>query len=188
MAKNTGNFNYELGLSSFGVLERNRQWARYIQAVKPFYDIVLVYAGRGHISGTKSNDLQTLLGEEDVLSVILLVPEEGSLDLSPQQEKELMEPLKNIPSSQQEKQIQEEAAKMAEGKVALTGEWEDPTKPFWGMEVSPNFPTVPNAPVTKKTDLFLLLPTQKAEKAPAAKPAPSITQPEPLPRKGNLFF
>ena len=186
--KNTGNFNYELGFSSFGVLERNRQWARYIQAVKPFYDIVLVYAGWGHISGTKSNDLQTLLGEEDVLSVILLVPEEGSLDLSPQQEKELMEPLKNIPSSQQEKQIQEEAAKMAEGKVALTGEWEDPTKPFWGMEVSPNFPTVPNAPVTKKTDLFLLLPTQKAEKAPAAKPAPSITQPEPLPRKGNLFF
>ena len=38
-----------LQATSWGVQQRNDQWARYIQAVSPYYDIVIVYAGLGHM-------------------------------------------------------------------------------------------------------------------------------------------
>ena len=41
-----------LNQSTYGVYLRNQQWLRYIQAAKPFYDIVIVYAGQGHIEST----------------------------------------------------------------------------------------------------------------------------------------
>lgn len=36
--------------STQGVLLRNKQWTQYLRAVKPFYDIVVVYAGNGHLN------------------------------------------------------------------------------------------------------------------------------------------
>ena len=42
----------QLARSDWGVNQRNAQWAQYIQAVQPFYDIVIVYAGSGHLSET----------------------------------------------------------------------------------------------------------------------------------------
>lgn len=38
-----------LARSNWGILQRNRQWARYINAISPFYDIVITYAGNGHL-------------------------------------------------------------------------------------------------------------------------------------------
>lgn len=62
-----------IGISPFGVLERNYQWARRIKAVEPHYDLILVYAGSGHLRNTYSNDLQTLLKCKD-FAYIMLIP------------------------------------------------------------------------------------------------------------------
>ena len=51
-----------LARSEWGMNERNQQWARYIKAVSPFYDIIITYAGQGHLSGN-SNDVPNLVGE-----------------------------------------------------------------------------------------------------------------------------
>ena len=75
-------FTFLVATSPFGVLERNRQWARYINAVKPFYDVVLVYAGYGHTNGTKINDLQAFIGTHDFASILLSPTEEIKEPLS----------------------------------------------------------------------------------------------------------
>lgn len=36
--------------SPWGMDQRNAQWARYIKAIAPFYDIVITYAGNAHLS------------------------------------------------------------------------------------------------------------------------------------------
>ncbi len=52
-----------LARSDWGVLQRNRQWARYIKALSPFYDIIITYAGSAHIeSGMQT--LPDLIKEE----------------------------------------------------------------------------------------------------------------------------
>ncbi len=56
-----------LSRSNWGALQRNRQWTRYIQAVSPFYDIIITYAGSGHLSSGDSQDLPELIGEEFVI-------------------------------------------------------------------------------------------------------------------------
>ena len=60
-----------IGISPFGVLERNYQWARRIKAVEPHYDLILVYAGSGHLRNTYSNDLPTLLKCKDFAHIAL---------------------------------------------------------------------------------------------------------------------
>jgi len=55
--------------SSLGVRYRNEQWADYISAVKPFYDIIITFAGDGHINSHFENwrDLPDLVGEPYVV-------------------------------------------------------------------------------------------------------------------------
>ena len=36
--------------SSLGMYLRNEQWSSYLRAVKPLYDVVIVYAGAGHVA------------------------------------------------------------------------------------------------------------------------------------------
>lgn len=60
-----------IGISPFGVLERNYQWARRIKAAEPLYDLILVYAGNGHLNNTYSNDLPTLLKCKDCANIAL---------------------------------------------------------------------------------------------------------------------
>ena len=60
-----------IAISPFGVLERNYQWARRIKAAEPLYDLILVYAGNGHLSNTYSNDLPTLLKCKDCANIAL---------------------------------------------------------------------------------------------------------------------
>ena len=61
-----------IGISPFGVLERNYQWARRIKAAEPHYDLILVYAGSGHLNNTYSNDLPTLLKCKDFANIMLI--------------------------------------------------------------------------------------------------------------------
>lgn len=57
-----------VGASTLGMKLRNEQWVSYIRAVKPFYDIVIVYAGDGHIdSDLPFLDVPFLLGEEHAI-------------------------------------------------------------------------------------------------------------------------
>ncbi len=35
--------------TSWGIMQRNEQWARYIAALKDSYDIIIVYSGKGHL-------------------------------------------------------------------------------------------------------------------------------------------
>lgn len=60
-----------IGISPFGVLERNYQWARRIKAAEPLYDLILVYAGSGHLNNPYSNDLPTLLKCKDCANIAL---------------------------------------------------------------------------------------------------------------------
>ena len=60
-----------IAISPFGVLERNYQWTRRIKAAEPHYDLILVYAGNGHLSRTYSNDLPTLLKCKDFANIAL---------------------------------------------------------------------------------------------------------------------
>ena len=61
-----------IAISPCGVLERNYQWARRIKAAEPLYDLILVYAGSGHLSRTYSNDLPTLLKCQDFANIELM--------------------------------------------------------------------------------------------------------------------
>lgn len=53
-----------VGMSAYGVKLRNEQWARYIKAVKPYYDIIIVYAGQGHVDSEAASwqDLPQMVG------------------------------------------------------------------------------------------------------------------------------
>lgn len=49
--------------TEWGVQQRNDQWGRYIKAVESFYDIVVVFAGAGHlIPGLVVNSVPELIG------------------------------------------------------------------------------------------------------------------------------
>lgn len=54
-----------LARSKWGVNERTKQWARYLNAVRPFYDIIIVYAGGGHLFSAEEGliELPSLLNE-----------------------------------------------------------------------------------------------------------------------------
>ena len=55
-----------LCMSTLGMRFRNEQWAGYINAAKPFYDIVIVYAGYAHIDYSLEawQDVPELVGEK----------------------------------------------------------------------------------------------------------------------------
>jgi len=63
-----------LSRSSWGVQQRNNQWVRYIQAVKDSYDIIIFYAGNGHLLPSISYSVPNLIGQDGIL--LTLVTEE----------------------------------------------------------------------------------------------------------------
>ena len=46
--------------STWGVAKRNEQWTRYIQALTPFYDIIVVYAGNAHLDNNVYQETSVL--------------------------------------------------------------------------------------------------------------------------------
>lgn len=69
-----------VSVSPWGVLERNRQWARRINALRPFYDIIIIHAGDGHLATTYSMDLAPMLHVTDYLLISLLPMEQLPVD------------------------------------------------------------------------------------------------------------
>ena len=189
------NFAFLVAYSPFGILERNRQWARYINAVKPFYDVILVYAGRGHTNATEMNDVQAFVGSHDFASILLFPTEEnnGSYSNSLTQELNRAE-ASGILCDGKEAELAEKKGEAARCRVTLKGEWADKNKPFWGIE------TVEEPPLTdlKSDKLFthryisIILPEKTVQPVvtPVKKPQPKRPepQPEPVARKGNLYI
>ncbi len=62
-------FDGFVSVSSLGMWFRNKQWASYINAVKTFYDIIIVYAGNGHTDSDLNTwkDVPELVGEEHII-------------------------------------------------------------------------------------------------------------------------
>ena len=69
---------YMLTISTTGTLERNRQWARYINAVAPFYDIVVIHSGSGHMDQNDFIDLPTKVNRSNYLGILISPPDEKS--------------------------------------------------------------------------------------------------------------
>lgn len=189
------NFAYLVAYSPFGVLERNRQWARYINAVKPFYDVILVYAGRGHTNATEMNDVQAFVGSHDFASILLFPTEENNVSYSDKLTQELnrAEAL-GILCDSKESELSAKKEHAARCRVNMKGEWTDKNKPFWGTATSEVPPlTEPNSSkLFRRRYINILLPEKTIQPVvtPVKKPQPKRPepQPEPVARKGNLYI
>ena len=56
-----------LARSDWGVLQRNKQWVNYIRTVENFYDIIIVYAGDGHLNVEDKSSVPNLLAKNGIL-------------------------------------------------------------------------------------------------------------------------
>lgn len=65
-----------ISVSPWGVRERNREWARRIQVLLPLYDVVIIYAGSGHLGNTYYMDLQPMLKQDNFMNITLYPLEE----------------------------------------------------------------------------------------------------------------
>jgi hypothetical protein len=70
-------FQTFLASSDYGVQLRNRQWASYINAVTPFYDIIVMYGGNAHFSAEGNWDsVAFLLNPREAVSIYLFTEEQ----------------------------------------------------------------------------------------------------------------
>ena len=72
-------FQYFIASSTQGIVLRNRQWFEYIHALAPFYDVIVVYGGNGHLSIEADRDsVALLLNPQQAVSLSLYTSEELS--------------------------------------------------------------------------------------------------------------
>ncbi len=146
-------YHFLLNISHSGRLERNRQWARYINAVKPFYDIVLVYAGRGHLNETYSNDLQPMVENADYVNILLYPIELTSRRLTDAA----------VQASVQKDPTPTPAAGASSPYSSLLAaqvyqEWKDQTQPLWVWEENKRLRPKSVGSSHKKGTLSIFLP------------------------------
>lgn len=132
-----------VSVSPWGVRERNREWARRIQALMPLYDIVIVYAGNGHLTDTYYLDLQPMLEQKDFVNVVLYPLETLPQDYAQaaEQRSDIMEK-SNITQNQIMQQtrahyfdnIDEEQLIDASNYTEVP--WTDKQKPMWYVSYS----------------------------------------------------
>lgn len=129
--------------SPWGVRERNREWARRIKTLMPLYDIVIVYAGDGHLNTTYHLDLQPMLEQKDFINITLYpletLPQEHALNY--QQRSDILESRKIT----QNKTLQE-TQNQAFGNIDLEQliddsnyieiPWTNKQKPLWYLSYS----------------------------------------------------
>lgn len=123
--------NEIVSVSPWGVRERNREWARRIKAVMPLYDIVLVYAGNGHLDSTYSLNLQPMLEQKEFMDILLL-----PLEKLPAQVEEYYQQRTHIAENYnitQDSQIQElyKDLENSQLKDFQQMQWKNTAKPFW---------------------------------------------------------
>lgn len=187
-----------IGISPFGVLERNYQWARRIKAVEKNYDLILVYAGSGHLSNTSSNDLQTLLKCKDFAHIELLPTDPTDQAVEKNYETRFLKGeqygiTNDQQQNQEESRLQEQATRgtiykqsldqIAEETYQSYKNWKNKKLPLWFsltkedfLQANPNYKT-PNA---LKNDIvfhciyavILAEPRVEQEQKPEVCPAP----------------
>ena len=168
-----------VGSSPFGILERNRQWVRYIKAVQPFYDIIVIYAGQGHIVNTLSNDLPALLDTPDFVNLVF-VPTE---DTNPDEEQTYISVAEstyrqNLGAFDQSYELKDQTDQVLLDQTEISGEWTDPKKPFWGQTNS-FFPLYNKNIPGKEVLIYLPLDGAKMPQIkPLPKKAPAVSQPQ----------
>lgn len=168
-----------VGASPFGILERNRQWVRYIKAVQPFYDIIVIYAGQGHIVNTLSNDLPALLDTPDFVNLIF-VPTE---DTNPDEEQTYISVAEstyrqNLGAFDQSYELKDQTDQVLLDQTEISGEWTDPKKPFWGQTNS-FFPLYNKNIPGKEVLIYLPLDGVKMpEIKPLPKKEPNASRPQ----------
>lgn len=126
-----------LSVSSLGVRERNREWARRIKAVLPIYDIVVVHAGSGHLHNTYSVDLPPMVGIKKYTSITLV-----SKNVMSEKDERWYE--KRDQSAQQNglsqdgkmQQLTQKATELPMFSKEVFDEWKDHTQPFWFLSTT----------------------------------------------------
>lgn len=130
-----------LSVSPWGIRERNREWARRIKAVLPAYDILLVYAGSGHLANTYYMDLQPMLEQAIFMNITLYPMEELPQELAQAyaqrhhaterngitQDQQLWNTKKNGLSNIHAEDLIDESH-------STQSQWNDAAKPFWIWE------------------------------------------------------
>ena len=187
-----------IGISPFGVLERNYQWARRIKAVEKNYDLILVYAGSGHLNNTYSNDLPTLLKCKDFANIELTPTDPIDQSVEEGYETRFLKGeqyaiTNNQQQNQEEARLQEQATRGTIFKQSLDQieeetyqsyeNWKNKKLPLWYsltkedlLQANPNYKT-PNA---LKNDIdahctyeiILAEPRVEQEQKPEVCPAP----------------
>ena len=121
-----------IGVSSWGVRERNREWARRIKAVLPLYDIIIVYAGAGHINNTYSVDLPPMVGIKQYTSITLLSDNIMSEEDERWYEKrEKLAQQNGLSQDEKVQQVSQKAVDLPMFPKEIFDEWVDHTQPFW---------------------------------------------------------
>lgn len=120
-----------LKVSSWGVFERTRDWAQRIKAVLPEYDVVLVYAGDGHLDFTYFTDLQPLVGAKPFMNISLSPLE--SLPPEIQEQYTKRDKVAEENGYHQDGEFAKELEKriIEESLVVFEKVWEENTPPFW---------------------------------------------------------
>lgn len=117
--------------SSWGAAERTADWANRIKAVMDNYDIVLVYAGNGHLCSTYFTDLQPMVGKNLFVDIILY-----PMENLPKEEADYYEKRQNFSEQNclsQDCKIQEEWEKNLDVQSFLytIDSFEGKNPPFW---------------------------------------------------------
>ena len=187
-----------IAISPFGVLERNYQWARRIKAAEPLYDLILVYAGNGHLNNTYSNDLSTLLKCKDFAHIELLPTDPRDQAVEKDYETRFLKGEQyGITNDQQQNQeevrLQEQATRDTTFKQSLDQmeaetyqsyeNWKNKKLPLWVsltqedfLQANPNYKT-PNAlknyiDAHCTYEIILAEPRVEQEQKPEVCPAP----------------
>ncbi len=179
-----------IGISPFGMSQRNKQWARRLKAVEDNYDLILVYAGDGHLNSTYSNDLQTLLNCKDFANIELIptdIPENSTwcqarykkgeksgLTNNAKVYKEKKIYLKRQPESKWTNSIQEQTERTNQA----IENWKNTKLPLWGvstrediLKANPELTELANPEHCSYT-VILAEPRVEQEQQPEVCPAP----------------
>lgn len=204
------------GVSPFGLLERNRQWARRIKAVEKDYDLILVYAGNGHTGLTYFVDLPPLIATRDYADVNLLPQDREAMaalkryaERDSQAENAQIADYQNL-SNEKEKgydNLSPETKQQFEEIRERWQNWENPKLPLWLHSTQEDFDAAnPGVEPPKELKEFIeghcsyLVYLQEKRIPPAAQEPEVCPQPAPiapkarpvsanpkLTRNGNIF-
>ena len=166
------NMDVIIGASPFGILERNRQWTRYLQAVQPFYDIIVVYAGQSHVVNTLSNDLPYMLKTPHFISLFLFPMEKTPTEIAQDyttMEKRIKQ--QNLGLLDESFQINQEIQRLSSELQQTDGDCSDSSKPCWGVQ---DLPSNQDSAQRGSKEGVVFLPITGVKMPDINRPAPTI--------------